>query len=114
MDLFSTKIAYASSVDTFVYNVDRMIINPIIYVLFALAILIFLYGVLEFLMNQANDEKKTDGKQHMIWGIVGITIMLGVWTILGFVLSSLGINYINPEQGTVKKLPEINLPNSLQ
>ena len=104
MDLFSTKIAYAATtnVDAFVKKVDDLIINPIIYVMFALAILIFLYGVLEFIMNQASEEKKTTGRNHMIWGIVGITIMLGVWTILNFVLNTLGVKGINPQQGTVQ------------
>jgi uncharacterized membrane protein YidH (DUF202 family) len=104
MDLFSTKIAYAATnLDEFIANVDNMIINPLISFLFALAIVFFLYGVLEFFMNQENEEKKTTGKSHMIWGIIGITIMLGVWTILNIVLSTLGINKseINPEQGTV-------------
>jgi succinate dehydrogenase/fumarate reductase cytochrome b subunit len=103
MDLFSTKIAYAS-LNSFIGNVDILIINPLILFLFALAVVYFLYGVLEFLMNQENDEKKTSGKSHMLWGVVGITIMLGVWTILGIVLNTLGISKseINPEQGTVQ------------
>jgi len=63
----------------------------------------FLYGVFEFLSNQANEEKKTTGKDHMMWGIIGITIMMGVWTILGILLNTLGIDEseINPEAGTV-------------
>ncbi len=105
MDLFSTKIAYASSVDVFVGKVDRLIINPIIYLLFAFAVLIFLYGVLQFLLSQASEEKKTDGKSHMIWGIIGITIMLGVFTIMNFILNTIGVKYIHPEQGTVDTLP---------
>ncbi|KKR43230.1 MAG: hypothetical protein UU10_C0009G0005 [Parcubacteria group bacterium GW2011_GWF1_40_6] len=89
--------------DKFIANVDNMIINPLIGFLFALAIAFFLYGVLEFFMNQENEEKKTTGKSHMIWGVVGITIMLGVWTILSIVLNTLGISKseINPEEGTV-------------
>jgi amino acid transporter len=80
-----------------------MIINPLIELLFALAIVYFLYGVFEFLSNQANEEKKTTGKSHMMWGIIGITIMMGVWTILGILLNTLGIDEseINPEAGTV-------------
>jgi uncharacterized membrane protein YidH (DUF202 family) len=106
MDLFSTKIAYAD-LNGFIGKVDTMIINPIILFLFALAIVYFLYGVLEFLMNQENEEKKTTGKSHMLWGIIGITIMLGVWTILGIVVNTLGVSgQINPEKGTV------NLPSS--
>jgi uncharacterized membrane protein YidH (DUF202 family) len=101
MDLFSTKIAYAD-LNGFIGKVETTIINPIILFLFALAILYFLYGVLEFFMNQENEEKKTSGKSHMLWGVIGITIMLGVWTILGIILSTMGVTGINPSQGTVQ------------
>jgi hypothetical protein len=38
----------------------------------------------------------------MLWGIIGITIMLGVWTILNILINTLGLSgQINPEQGTV-------------
>lgn len=101
----STKIAYAAStsLNGFIGNVDTMIINPLIGLLFALAIVYFLYGVFEFLSNQENEEKKTTGKQHMIWGIIGITIMMGVWTILGILLNTMGISKgeIDPATSTV-------------
>jgi|ERR1035437_2086705 uncharacterized membrane protein YidH (DUF202 family) len=100
MDLFSTKIAYAS-LDSFITNVDNTIINPLILFLFALAVVYFIYGVLEFLMNQESEDKKTSGKSHMLWGVVGITIMLGVWTILGMVISTFGIKGVDPQNGTV-------------
>ena len=101
MNLISPKIAYAS-LDSFIANVDRMIINPLILFLFALAVVFFLYGVLEFIFNQENEEKKTTGKSHMLWGIVGIAIMLGVWTLLNMIINTFDIKGIDPEQGTVE------------
>jgi uncharacterized membrane protein YidH (DUF202 family) len=105
MNFLFTNIAHAGKVDEFVFKVDKFIINPLILLLFGLAILIFLYGVVEFLISQSSEEKKTTGKNHMIWGILGITIMLGVWTILGFVLNVLGVKGINPQEGKVELLP---------
>ena len=105
MDLFSTKVAYAGRLDTFIANVDRFIINPLIIFLFALALVFFLYGVLEFILSAGNDEKRSTGKSHMIWGIVGLTIMIGVWSILGFVLNTFDIKGIDPEQGKVELPP---------
>lgn len=106
MDLFYTKTAYAS-LDSFIGKVNSEIINPLIGLLFASAVVFFLYGVLEFFLNQENEDKKTSGKSHMLWGIVGITIMLGVWTILNMILATLNIpkSEINPEQGTVDLSP---------
>lgn len=110
MYLLFTKIAYAApskNLDEFLANVNEFIINPLILFLFALAILFFLYGVFEFFLNQSNDEKKTTGKQHMLWGIVGIAIMLSVWTILGIIINTLGISEvkINSDDTVEIKLP---------
>ena len=104
MDLFSTKVAYAS-VDSFIAKVDSMIINTIIEFLFALAVVYFLYGVFEFIANQENEEKKTTGKSHMIWGVIGIAIMMSVWVILNLLINTFNIKGIDPERGTVKLEP---------
>jgi uncharacterized membrane protein YidH (DUF202 family) len=102
MNLFFINVAYAGSVDQFIANANRLIFNPLIVLLFSLALVFFLYGVLEFLANQEDQEKRTNGKSHMIWGIVGITIMFGVWAILNIVLNTFGIEGIDPEEGQVE------------
>ena|SRR3989344_1567838 len=104
MDFFSTKVAYAS-LDTFLASVNEEIINPLIVFLFALAVLYFIYGVFEFLANQENEDKKTSGKSHMLWGVIGITIMMGVWTILNVVLSTFDIEGIDLEKSEVTLPP---------
>ena len=113
MNFFSTKIAYAGRLDTVIANVDKFIINPLILFLFALALVFFLYGVFEFIANLDNEEKKSTGKSHMLWGIVGLTIMMGVWTILGIILNTMDIpkSEIDPEKGTIN-LREYNPPSA--
>ena len=89
--------------DAFLRSVDTQIVNPLIKVLFALAVAFFLWGMFEFILNQQNEEKKTAGKSHMLWGIVGITIMMGVWTILGIVTRTLNIDsQVKPQTNEVK------------
>lgn len=103
MDLFFTDVAYASeSLDTFIMHVNTIIINPLIIFLFALAVVYFLYGVFQFVANQESEEAKTKGKSHMIWGIIGIVIMMGVFTILNMIMNTFNITGIDPKQGTVK------------
>ena len=48
----------------------------------ALAVLFFLYGVMEFIAGAGNEEKRTQGKRHIIWGIIGIFIMISVFGIM--------------------------------
>ncbi len=91
LSLFLPNIAYAG-LDETLAKINSQIINPIIEFMFALAIAFFLYGVVSFIMNQNNEEKKTTGKKHMIFGILGIAIMLSVWGILNVILSTLNIS----------------------
>ncbi len=100
-DLFFPNVAYADAVGAFMSKVDTLIINPLIVLLFALAAVFFVYGVFQFITNAENEEKRTEGKNHMLWGIIGLTIMLGVWAILNIILNTFNIRGVNPEQGTV-------------
>lgn len=108
MNLFFINTAYASeSLNQFVAKMDKLIINPLILLLFALALVYFLYGIFEFISNQENEEKKTKGKTHMMWGIIGITIMLGVFMIMKVIMNTFNIQGIDVEKGTVT-LPSAN------
>lgn len=81
-------VAYAASPDTFdafMLRVSQNILNPLIGFVFALAMAYFLYGMYDFIRNNENDTDREDGKRHMIWGIVGMFIMVAVYGIIGVI-----------------------------
>jgi len=51
-------------------------------VILFLAFLFFLWGMAIFILNAGSEEKRTDGKQKMIWGIIALAVMIGVWGII--------------------------------
>ena len=63
------------------------IINPALSVLVGLGLLLFLWGVFEFLKEGENETKRKEGKQHMIWGLVGLTIMVSVFGLIKIIVS---------------------------
>lgn len=67
------------------------IVNPLIYFLFAIALLYFLYGVLVFILNADDESKRDIGKKHMLWGIIGLFIMVSVYGILGLIIGTVGV-----------------------
>lgn len=76
------------------YNIEYFILSPIIYLLFALALLLFLYGVFEFIKNSDDVEERKKGGQHILWGVVGMAIMLSVYGIINLILNTMwGIGY---------------------
>ncbi len=94
------NIAFASF-DSFLSKVNSLIVNPLIKLLFALALAYFLYGVVKFFTNADNESARTEGKSHMLYGLIGIVIMMGVWGITNILINTLEIDGINPEKGQV-------------
>lgn len=68
-------------------NINAEILNPLIGFLIALALALFIYGMVEFIAGAANEDKRDEGKRHMIWGIIGLFIMISVFGIMRLLLS---------------------------
>ncbi len=79
MSLVST--VYAASVPL-VDSIKSKIITPIVGFLAALAVISFVYGIVLFMSNLDNESKMEDGKRHMLWGLVGLAIIVSVQAIL--------------------------------
>ena len=83
-----------ASVVTLMKSVNRVIINPLIILLFALAVVYFLYGLVKYLLSPENEEIRKSSKSHMLWGIIGMFIMISVFGIMSLILNTLGENRI--------------------
>ncbi|MBI2475971.1 MAG: hypothetical protein HYV67_01900 [Candidatus Taylorbacteria bacterium] len=68
------------------------IINYIIPFLIGLAVLVVIYGVFSFISNAADEEARANAKQFIIWGIIGIFIMLSVWGLVTILENSLNLS----------------------
>lgn len=84
-----TPVAYAS-VSTLINGIEKVVINPLIGLLFALAFVYFIYGVMQFILNPTSEEVRKSGKNHMIWGLVGLFIMVAVFGIMRLILNTIG------------------------
>ena len=71
-------------------KISDQIINPIILLLFVLALLYFIWGVARYVIKADSDEQREQGKQHMIWGIVGMFIMVAVYGIIAIIKNTIG------------------------
>ena len=80
-------------------SINRVIINPLIVFLFALAIIYFIYGLAKYLLSPDNEEIRKTSKQHMLWGVVGMFIMVAVFGIMNILLTTLGTKGIKIQNG---------------
>ncbi len=47
------------------YNIEQVILNPLIFLLAGLALLVFLYGVFEYIKSADDPEERKTGHNHM-------------------------------------------------
>lgn len=79
-----------ASVVTLMESINRVIINPIIFFLFALAMVYFLYGVAQYLLNPDNEEVHKKSKSQMLYGVIGLFVMVAVFGIMNLILNTVG------------------------
>lgn len=80
-----------NAVADFVAKVNNAIINPLMAIIFAAALLYFLWGGFEFIFNADNEKGRETGRQHMLWGVIGMFIMVSVFAILRVFLVTFGV-----------------------
>ena len=79
-------------VDDLLCYITNIINDAIIPLIFSLAVLTFLWGVVQFVINSDDEAKKTKGKQFMIWGIIALTVMVSVWGLVSILSTTFGID----------------------
>ena len=67
-------------------KLNEVIFNPLIKLMFAVALLLFMYGLVEFMLNRGDTEAVEKGKIHMIWGVIGFAVMVSVFGIINFLV----------------------------
>ena len=75
----------------FVAKFNEVILYPLIMLLIAVAILVFMYGNFQYIANSENSTAREDGRKHIMWGIIGLLIMLTAFAILSVAANTFGL-----------------------
>lgn len=92
--LLQPNIAYAATstaITQFVYKIDQYILNPLIILLFGVGLAYFLFGVLKFMIDRSSGGEGEGGREHMLWGVVGMFLMIAVFGLIKIIEHTLGI-----------------------
>ena len=74
----------------FLSEVSRYILNPLILILFSVAFIWFAWGVVQLITADAS--KKSEAKNAVVWGLVGMFIMFSTYGIIRLIIDTLGMN----------------------
>ena len=92
---FAPSFAYAAppaDLKELMTRVGLFIINPLILLFVSLGLIVFLWGLFQYLTKLDNAEERRQGVEHMIWGVVGLFIMLSVYSIIAVIKGTFFLN----------------------
>ena len=98
--LLSVSTAFAQSyeitgntIPTMLQSVTRFIGGVLIPLIFAVAFVAFIWGLfLYFIAGGADEEKRAQGKQLAIWGVVGFFVMVSVWGLVNVIRGTFNLD----------------------
>lgn len=93
----------SSYIDSILTNIDKWI-KAALPIIIAAAVVYFVYGIARFVM--AGDEAAKEGaKDRIIYGIVGLFVIVAMWGIVNILISTLGVG-----NTTIPTTPSALLP----
>lgn len=84
------------------------IINLLIPLIIGLAILYFLWGVLQYVTKGNEKEGREEAKWIMIWGIIAIFVMVSVWGLVNILHKTFGLDNSPAELPSIHRINRSN------
>lgn len=101
-------LAQFGEIDDFLGDISSFINNVLIPLLFAVALLFFLYGVFLFLIKGGDEgPEKEKGRSYMIWSVVGFVVMVSVFGIVNLIAGGLGFS----DDEEIENIPNVPTTN---
>ena len=79
-----------SAINTIVPKIVENIVSPLVQLIFALAFFVFIWGLIGFFTSGDDLTKRKEGQNHILWGVIGIFIMISVFGIIRLVANTVG------------------------
>lgn len=87
------------TVTDIVGRLETVIIKPALLLVFTAGFFIFVWGLVVFLFNLDEGPERDKGKKHMIYGLIGMFIMVSVYGILTLLSDTFNLG-CDPKKGT--------------
>lgn len=89
---------------TFGNNILDFINGTLVPLVFAIAFLVFIWGVARyFIFSQGDEGAKEQARSLMIYGIIGFFVMVAIWGIVNLLVSAADL----PNQNELRNIPDV-------
>ena len=105
--MFALAAGEMTGVSTFLRNIIDFMNGTLVPLVFAVAFLVFLWGMFQtFILGGSDEEKQKEGKHLMMYAIAGFVIMVSLWGVVNLVAR--GFGFQGEDIQNIPDLPRTN------
>lgn len=79
----------STTLSTILCKINELL-GVIVPILIALGVVYFIWGVISYVIG-TDEETKASARQKMIYGIIGLAVIIGVWGLVGILNRTFGV-----------------------
>ncbi|MEK7647164.1 MAG: pilin [Patescibacteria group bacterium] len=84
-------LAASAATATDLITTVQGILNALIPLFMVIATVVFLWGVVRYITSAGEDEKVKEAKNFIMYGLIGLFVMVSVWGLVGVLVSTFGV-----------------------
>jgi uncharacterized membrane protein YidH (DUF202 family) len=85
------SIANAENIGDVVYSLNGAL-GYIVPIIIGFALIAFLWGILKYLVSGSDEKQREESKMFMLWGIIGLAVMVSVWGLVSILANLFGMH----------------------
>ncbi len=89
--LLVPALASAQNIQS-VFLLFSNLLNALIGMLITVAIVVFFWGLIKYLLSSGSTEEAHKGIHQMIWGVVAIFVMVSIWGLIALLQRTFGVD----------------------
>lgn len=82
------------------------IVNAVFPLLVGIGVFILAWGIFVFIVNAGDPEERKKGSARILWGVIGVFLMLSVWGLINILVNTFYLN------NNVPAIPQVSVPSS--
>ena len=87
-------------------NVANRILSAVVPLLITVALIVFIWGLIQYLLKVGDEEQRRQGVQLMLWGVIAIFVMSSVWGLVALLQNTFSVQR---NEAIVPRAPDISI-----
>src|SRR3990167_33083 len=101
MEFYLIPVANAQTLGSIVSRITNFL-DDLIPILFAIATIVFFWGIILYITSGGDEEKRKEGRGFIIYGLIGLFVMVAVWGIVNVL-----VGFFDLESIRAPRLPDL-------